>query len=102
MHSTLEAKSFSAKYVIAELLGQGLHSSVYKCYSTLDQERQHPLAVKISRDDDEEKRAAFQREYDLLSQLSHPNVISSIEKFDNELTNETHMVMKYVPGHDLI
>lgn len=47
--------SFESHYVLDVLLGQGMHASVHKCFKIDDNERERPYAVKIIRDDDDEK-----------------------------------------------
>jgi len=54
-HSSLLTNSFESKYILGEKLGEGMHSSVYKCYSKFDVNKSNPYAVKISKSDDEEK-----------------------------------------------
>lgn len=49
---------------------------------------EQPYAVKIVRDDDQEKIIAHQREFEILSKLKHPNVVGAIELFTNEFKHE--------------
>lgn len=51
-----EKIKFESKYVSGKLLGQGMHASVYKCFKIDDEEKTTPYAVKISKEDDEEKK----------------------------------------------
>ena len=46
------------------------------------------FAVKIVRDDDQEKIIAHQKEFDILKQLDHFNVVRAVEIFNNEFKNE--------------
>jgi len=78
-----------------------MHSSVFKCFTIFDKERKNPFAVKISRDDDLEKKMAFVNEFMITKHLEHPNVVKYIEKFENDITNEIHIVMQYVAGKEL-
>ena len=55
-----------------------MHSSVHKCFAVDDQDKLHPFAVKITRDDDEEKRVANRNEYDILQHLNHRNIVKCI------------------------
>jgi len=45
------------------VLGEGLHSTVYKCYLREDVAQTKPFAVKVSREDDEEKKEAGRKEF---------------------------------------
>lgn len=70
-----------------------MHSSVYKCYLKSDAEKLTPFAVKITRDDDEEKKMANRNEYNLTKDLSHLNILKVRELFENEMSGEMHLVM---------
>ena len=48
--------TFEAKYILDKKIGEGMHSSVYRCYLKEDEKKMTPYAVKITRDDDEEKK----------------------------------------------
>jgi RIO-like serine/threonine protein kinase len=43
-------------FVLSKKLGEGAHAQVYKCYKITDFKKETPYAVKITREDDEEKR----------------------------------------------
>ncbi len=45
------------------------------------------LAVKIVRDDDLEKITAHKKEFDILLNLSHPQIIKAVEIFCDEFKN---------------
>lgn len=55
----------------------------------------------MSREEDAEKKMAHRAEYDLMSQLSHPNIMEAKAFFENEFTGETHMVMSHFEGVEL-
>ena len=59
-------------------LGEGMHASVYMCFANEDVDKKKPLAVKISRESDEEKKMAHEKEYEMTSSRSHVNVVKSI------------------------
>lgn len=63
---------------------------MYKCFLKTDAEEKEPFAVKVSREDDEEKKQAHKKEFDITKNLRHTNVIKSIELFDNDTTGEIH------------
>jgi len=81
---------FEAKYDTTKKLGEGMHAQVFKCFKKEDKNQESPFAVKISREDDEEKKQAHIREFEMTSNLNHKNVIRSIEIFDNDLSGEIH------------
>ena len=80
-------RSFESKYELGKKLGEGMHSVVYICHPRLGP-RNHPLAVKVSREDDEEKKVAIRNEFQLTKNLDHPGVVRSVEMFENDLTGE--------------
>ncbi len=61
-----------------------MHAQVYLCYKKEDESRQ-PFAVKVTREDDEEKKMAHRKEFAITHGLDHPNIVKSLELFDNEL-----------------
>ena len=75
-----------------------MHASVFRCFSKNDTKKERPLAVKISRDDDIEKKIVFEKEFKITHGLIHPNIVRSLELFTNEFSGETHQVMEYVDG----
>ena len=58
-------------------------------------------AVKVTREDDEEKKIAIKNEYKILSELQHPNLVKALDYFENKLSGEIHIVMTYFHGQDL-
>jgi len=77
-----------------------MHAQVYKCYLKDDQSK--TFAVKISREDDEEKKMAHIKEFEITSKLDHPNVVKSLELYDNCITGEIHQVMQLVDGIEVL
>jgi serine/threonine protein kinase len=75
-----------------------MHSSVYKCFSIDDTKKLTPFAVKITREDDEEKKIASRNEYELTKNLSNLNLLKVKELFENDVSGEMHLVMQYVDG----
>lgn len=59
-------------------------------------------AVKIVKDDDNEKLLAHKAEFEILNKLSHNNVVRSIEIFNNELKSEIHQVMEFIDGSEIL
>lgn len=98
----INLNGFHSKYELRKKLGEGHHSQVYLCYSRQDKKRDNPLAVKVSREDDIERKNAHKKEFAITSMLKHPNVSQSIEFFDNPLAGEIHIVMKFVEGVEVL
>ena len=46
------------------------------------------FAVKVTRDDDQEKLKAHEEEFKILGRLDHPNVVKGIEIFRDDFKNE--------------
>lgn len=57
--------------------------------------------MKIVRNDDDEKLAASRVEYDLIKDLKHPNIVSTIEFFEDTNRKTTYIVMELCEGHEL-
>lgn len=61
-----------------------MHASVYKCFLLTDEKKLQPFAVKIMREDDEEKLLAAKKEFEITKKLNHKNIVKSIELFVND------------------
>jgi serine/threonine protein kinase len=79
-----------------------MHSTVYKCYDINDVRKLTPFAVKITRDDDEEKKMANRNEYEITKNLNHMNILKMRELIENEVNGEMHLVMQYVDGIEIL
>jgi serine/threonine protein kinase len=79
-----------------------MHSNVHKCYSVDDHNKLFPLAVKITRDDDEEKKIANRNEFEILKNLNHRNIVKCHKLFENELEGEMHIIMQYIEGIEVL
>lgn len=99
-----------------------MHASVYKCYKRLisrnnaemtpllakdlsgdiDYDQQLCYAVKIVRDDDKEKIIAHQREFEILSQLHHKNIVRAIEVFHDKFKNRIYQVLEFIDGQEIL
>lgn len=63
-HSLIKKEDkFCLNYVLDNKLGEGMHSQVYKCFRLDDLLKSQPFAVKITREDDEEKKLASKNEF---------------------------------------
>jgi len=54
-----------------------MHATIFKCFKKDDLVKAHPFATKEIREDDEEKRLAHKKEFDITSTLDHENIIKS-------------------------
>ncbi len=61
-----------------------------------------PLAVKMMREDDEEKILASKKEFEIMEKLSHPNIVKSMEIYVNDQKKEVHQVMEYINGQEIL
>lgn len=84
---TLEKEEMGPKfeqlYHIGDQVGEGLHAKVYKCSRKLDTANGEPLAVKITRTDEEEMILMIEKEFQLTKSLSHPHLAKSIALFSD-------------------
>lgn len=72
------------------LLGQGMHASVFKCFKIEDELKTEPFAVKIVRENDEEKIIAHKNEFSIMERLNHQSIVKSYEIFVNDQRKEIH------------
>lgn len=79
-----------------------MHASVLKCFRKTDEEKVAPFAVKIMREDDEEKILASKKEFEITQKLNHPNIVRSIEMFVNDQKKEVHQVMDFIDGQEIL
>jgi hypothetical protein len=87
------------RYELEELAGTGGMSSVYRAHDTL---LERDVALKIlhdrhSRDDDYVER--FRREAQTVARLSHPNIVSVIDR--GQADGRQYIVFEYVDGETL-
>jgi serine/threonine protein kinase len=60
------------------------------------------FAVKIVRDNDEEKLRAHENEFYILSRLNHKNIVRAVEIFKDPFKSEVFQVMEYVEGREIL
>eukprot|EP00347_Sterkiella_histriomuscorum_P015913 403355208 len=94
--------SFDTKYCLDMVLGQGMHATVYKCFKLEDTKKETPLAVKVIREDDEEKIIAHRNEFKIMESLDNPHIVKGYELFINVQKKEVHEVMKYIDGKEIL
>jgi tRNA A-37 threonylcarbamoyl transferase component Bud32 len=87
------------RYEVEELVGRGGMSSVYKARDTL---LERNVALKILHErhlEDEEYVERFRREARIVAQLSHPNIVTVIDR--GEADGTPFIVFEYVDGKTL-
>jgi len=89
----------AGRYVLEELVGTGGMSSVYRAHDRL---LERNVALKILHDsylDDESAVERFRREARSVAQLSHPNIVTVIDRGEED--GHLFIVFEYVPGENL-
>lgn len=95
-----ENKERFAGYYLVEKLGEGGFGDVYKAISVEDVERGEFVALKkLQETHGEEEKNRFRREIDILTSLSHPNVVKIMEGGEEE--NVLFFTMEVLEGCDL-
>ena len=95
---------FQKKYKIIGTLGQGAHAMVYKVERLEDK---HLFAAKMTKCFDEEiqemvshflflLKSQCKFEFDLMKKVNHPNIVKAREFLENELLNESYLVMELI------
>jgi serine/threonine-protein kinase len=89
----------SDRYELEELVGSGGMSSVYRALDTL---LERHVALKILHPhygDDEEYVERFRREARSVAQLSHPNIVTVIDRGNAD--GQQYIVFEYIDGESL-
>jgi serine/threonine-protein kinase len=89
----------AGRYELVELVGTGGMSSVYKAHDRL---LERNVALKILHPhygDDEEYVERFRREARAVAQMSHPNIVTVIDRGEDE--DRQYIVFEYVDGENL-
>ena len=87
------------RYELEELVGTGGMSSVYRAKDTLLERK---VALKILHDSygaDEQLVERFRREARAVAQLSHPNIVTVIDRGEDE--QRQFIVFEYIEGENL-
>jgi eukaryotic-like serine/threonine-protein kinase len=95
----VQGELIADRYELVELIGKGGMSSVFKAY---DQMLDRTVAIKILHPhftDDEEYVERFRREARSVAQLSHPNIVTVIDRGEDE--RRQFIVFEYVEGENL-
>ena len=89
----------AGRYELVELVGTGGMSSVYKAHDRL---LERNVALKILHPhygDDEEYVERFRREARAVAQMSHPNIVTVIDRGEDD--GQQFIVFEYVDGENL-
>ena len=92
----LQGKRFLDRYRIIRQIASGSFSAVYE---GVDERLNVTVAIKEIQARDEEIRNQFEREAQLLAQLSHPALPRVTDYFTD--TGHAFIVMQFIPGDDL-
>ena len=87
------------RYELVELVGSGGMSSVYKAHDRL---LERDVALKVLHShflEDEEYVERFRREARAVAQLSHPNIVTVIDRGESD--GHQYIVFEYVDGENL-
>jgi calcium-dependent protein kinase len=91
--------ALSDSYEIGEQLGSGGYGAVYACvHKETKIERAVKILAKLSSEEDNE--ATVQKEFNLLKELDHPNILRLIEMFTDE--NNYYIVTEICRGGELL
>ena len=89
----------AGRYELEESVGSGGMSTVYRAHDSLLERK---VALKILHQrfgDDAEYVERFRREARAVAQLAHPNIVTVIDRGDDE--GRQFIVFEYVDGDDL-
>jgi eukaryotic-like serine/threonine-protein kinase len=89
----------AGRYELVELIGRGGMSSVWKAHDRL---LDRTIAIKLLHEQftlDEEYVERFRREARSVAQLSHPNIVTVIDRGEDE--GRQYIVFEYVDGENL-
>jgi eukaryotic-like serine/threonine-protein kinase len=87
------------RYELQELAGSGGMSSVYRAYDRL---LERPVAIKVLHDQyaqDPEYVERFRREAQAIARLSHPNIVTVIDRGEHE--GSQYIVFEHIAGENL-
>jgi eukaryotic-like serine/threonine-protein kinase len=95
----MQGELIADRYELVELIGKGGMSSVFKAHDRL---LDRTVAIKVLHPhytDDEEYVERFRREARSVAQLSHPNIVTVIDRGEDE--GRQFIVFEYVEGENL-
>ena len=92
-------RTVADRYELEELVGTGGMSSVYRAHDTL---LERNVALKVLHQqyaDDDEYVERFRREARAVAQLSHPNIVTVIDRGEED--GRQFIVFEYIDGENL-
>jgi eukaryotic-like serine/threonine-protein kinase len=95
----VQREAIAGRYELVELIGKGGMSSVWQAHDRLLDRR---VAIKVLHPqftEDEEYVERFRREARSVAQLSHPNIVTVIDRGEDE--GRQYIVFEYVEGENL-
>jgi eukaryotic-like serine/threonine-protein kinase len=95
----MQGEVIAGRFEIVELIGKGGMSSVFKAHDRL---LDRIVAIKVLHPhftEDEEYVERFRREARSVAQLSHPNIVTVIDRGEDE--GRQYIVFEYVEGENL-
>jgi eukaryotic-like serine/threonine-protein kinase len=91
----LRGAILAERYEVLKLLGVGSHGAVYEAH---DRRRDRRVAVKVLRRIDPEALYRFKREFRMLSDVSHPNLVTLYELYvDDQIAFFTMRLVRGTP-----
>ena len=90
---------YEDRYVVGPILGKGGTCCVYRAWDTQLQRYVALKRLEPPLSEDEHIRARFHREGRAIARLSHPNVVTLIDRGSTE--TEEYLVFEYVEGRSL-
>ncbi|GAB4250055.1 MAG: Stk1 family PASTA domain-containing Ser/Thr kinase [Thermoleophilia bacterium] len=90
---------YAQRYVLGPVLGRGGTCSVYRAWDTRLQRYVAIKRLEPPLTEDPHIRARFDREGRAIARLSHPNLVTLIDR--GSLLSEEYMVFEYVEGRSL-
>jgi serine/threonine-protein kinase len=99
MGGTMVGETIGSRYELEELVGTGGMSSVFRAH---DRMLERNVALKVLHEhfsDDDEYVGRFRREARAVAQLSHPHIVTVIDRGEDE--GREYIVFEYVDGENL-
>jgi serine/threonine-protein kinase len=99
MGGTMVGETIGSRYELEELVGTGGMSSVFRAH---DRMLERNVALKVLHahfSDDDEYVGRFRREARAVAQLSHPHIVTVIDRGEDE--GREYIVFEYVDGQNL-
>jgi eukaryotic-like serine/threonine-protein kinase len=92
-------ETVAERYELEELVGTGGMSSVYRAHDTLLERNVALKVLHAQYTDDDEFVERFKREARAVAQLSHPNIVTVIDRGEDD--GRQYIVFEYIDGENL-